>query len=77
MNSIFQPTANCQFTICLTTGVHPIQLSSRRRHSYSPRPRIPALTPLAKYFYLQPPKVSYGFLFPTPYSLIPVFLLCI
>jgi len=30
MNSIFQPTANCQFTICLTTGVHLKEMSSTR-----------------------------------------------
>jgi hypothetical protein len=23
MNTLFQQTANCQFTICLTRGVHP------------------------------------------------------
>ena len=28
MNTLFHPTANCQITICLTQGVHPIYLSS-------------------------------------------------
>ena len=28
MNTLFQQTANCQFTICLTRGVHPIGMSS-------------------------------------------------
>ena len=27
MNTVFQPTANCQFTICLTQGVHPKRMS--------------------------------------------------
>jgi hypothetical protein len=31
MNTVFQPTANCQFTICLTQGVHPTQSSSPTR----------------------------------------------
>jgi hypothetical protein len=28
MNTLFQQTANCQFTICLTRGVHPRQLTT-------------------------------------------------
>jgi hypothetical protein len=28
MNTIFQPTANCQNSNCLTQGVHPIRVSS-------------------------------------------------
>jgi hypothetical protein len=35
MNSIFQPTANCQITICLTQGVHPSRASRVGDHESS------------------------------------------
>ena len=45
MNTVFQPTANCQFTICLTQGVHPTTLSS-------PSPSISHLSTLLSVLFI-------------------------
>jgi hypothetical protein len=41
MNTLFQPTANCQLTNCLTKGVHPNLASSTIRPPFTRIQLIP------------------------------------